>query len=115
MLVLRGLFLGGNLDGVPVASGGWRCVGPDDDAALEPGDAQIKRMIAELERTAAQAGRRRAVLETGGRQPEAIRLYESSGYLSTSPFGSYRDAPNARHDAKPLPVPAATRARDDRG
>ena len=40
-----------------------------------------RAVLAELERSAAAAGRRRAVLETGTRQPEAIALYTSSGYV----------------------------------
>ena len=65
------------------------------DPELRDGDAEIKRMyviaahrgrgiaravLAELERTAAAAGRRPMVLETGDRQPEAVALYTSSGY-----------------------------------
>jgi ribosomal protein S18 acetylase RimI-like enzyme len=126
----RGLFLVGYVDGLPVASGGWRCVGPDDDPALHRGDAQLKRMfvvaehrerglaralLAELERTAAIAGRRRMVLETGSMQPEAIGLYESSGYSRTSRFGHYRDAPNAHHYAKLLAVRATQGAAERRG
>lgn len=126
----RGLFLIGYVDGLPVASGGWRCVGPEDDPELQRGNAQIKRMfvvaahrgrglaravLAELERTAALAGRQRMVLETGSMQPEAIGLYESSGYRPTTRFGYYRDAPNARHYAKLLAVPARTGAAERRG
>ena len=70
------------------------------------GDAEIKRMyvtsrrrgrglarqlLAELERSAARAGRRRMVLETGQAQPEAIALYLSSGYTEIEKFGLYRD------------------------
>jgi ribosomal protein S18 acetylase RimI-like enzyme len=50
-------------------------------------------VLAELERTAAAAGRRRVVLETGDKQPEAIALYRSSGYTEIPKFGMYR------HDA----------------
>jgi GNAT superfamily N-acetyltransferase len=103
----RGLFVVGCLDGVPVACGGWRAHG-DPPAGLLPTDAELKRMyvvksargkgfaravLAELERTAAAAGRKRAVLETGLKQPEAIALYRSSGYTDIAKFGIYR------HDA----------------
>ena len=69
---------------------------------LRDGDAEIKRMyvvashrgrgiaravLAELERAAAAAGRRRMVLETGDRQPEAVALYTSSGYRPVDRFG----------------------------
>ena len=38
------------------------------------------RMLAHLEATAAEAGAEAMILETGTAQPEAIALYESSGY-----------------------------------
>jgi len=60
-------------------------------------------VLAELERTAAAAGRRRAVLETGSRQPEAVALYTSAGYGPTAKFGVYRHSPNSRGYAKILP------------
>ena len=42
------------------------------------------------------------VLETGLRQPEAIGLYESSGYLPVPPFGYYKDEPLSRCYARRL-------------
>jgi GNAT superfamily N-acetyltransferase len=107
----RGFFTVGHLCGEPVACGGWRARDRDADPALRDGDAELKRMfvlvtyrgqgyaravLAELERTAAAAGRRRMVLETGTRQPEAIALYTSAGYVPMDNFGVYRDAPNSR-------------------
>jgi GNAT superfamily N-acetyltransferase len=101
----HGLFLVGYADGVPVACGGWRAH-DEPRYGLLPGDAEIKRMyvvksargkgfaravLAELERTAAEAGRRRMVLETGLKQPEAIALYRSSGYAEITKFGHYRE------------------------
>ncbi len=44
-----------------------------------------RAVLAELERIAAAAGRRRTVLETGTRQPEAIALYTSAGYTPVEP------------------------------
>ena len=32
-------------------------------------------------------------LETGTRQPEAIRLYESAGYQRIAPYGDFKDSP----------------------
>ena len=49
------------------------------------GRGHARAVLAELERTAAAAGRRRAVLETGTRQPEAIALYTSAGYGPDGP------------------------------
>jgi GNAT superfamily N-acetyltransferase len=97
-----GLFLVGLLDGVPVATGGWRRL---DEPGYDPAtDAEIKRMyvtararrlglarrmLTELERTAAAAGVERLVLNTGSRQPEAVALYESAGYDKVPGFGYY--------------------------
>ncbi len=57
------------------------------------GRGYARAVLAQLERTAAAAGRRRAVLETGTRQPEAIALYTSAGYRPAARFGCYREAP----------------------
>lgn len=107
----RGTFLVVEAGGAAVAMGGWRRGGP------APGDAEIKRMyvrpehrgrgwsrlvLAELERTAADAGVVRLVLETGQAQPEAIALYRSSGYVEVEPFGFYRDSPLSLHLGKRL-------------
>jgi len=113
-----GFFTVGYLGGTPVACGGWRARDGGSDPALRDGDAEVKRMfvlathrgrgyaravLAELERTAAAAGRRRAVLETGTRQPEAVGLYASAGYDPMPAFGVYRHSPNCRCYAKILP------------
>ena len=105
----RGLFLVGYVDDVPVACGGWRAH-DGDEPRFRDGDAEIKRMyvtplarglglarklLAELERTAVLAGRRRAVLETGQAQPEAMALYYSSGYTDITKFGVYRNSPTS--------------------
>ena len=125
-----GLFLVGYADGAPVCCGGWRIhrrVGAHSTLsrpsqhtahlASADGDAELKRMyvvdqargrgfarrlLAELERTAAAAGARRMVLETGTRQPEAIGLYRSAGYHPVPGFGVYRCAPGSRYFGKPL-------------
>ncbi|MEV6975856.1 GNAT family N-acetyltransferase [Kitasatospora sp. NPDC093806] len=100
-----GLFLIAYLDGAPVACGGWRAkqAGP---FGLRDGDAELKRMfvrpeargrglaravLRRLERTAAEAGRTRFILETGTEQPEAIALYASEGYSAVEKFGLYRE------------------------
>jgi GNAT superfamily N-acetyltransferase len=112
----RGLFVVGYLDDEAVACGGWRAHdGPAPD--FRTGDAEIKRMyvaksvrgkgfaravLAELERTAAAAGRRRMVLETGTVQPEALGLYRSSGYHEIPKFGIYKHTKESRCFAKDL-------------
>jgi GNAT superfamily N-acetyltransferase len=113
----QGLYLlGYDDDGKPVASGGWRAQDASAEG-FEDGDAEIKRMfvvrearglgharavLAELEATAAAAGRTRMVLETGQKQPEAIALYESCGYLPVGKFGYYRYEALSVHLGKPL-------------
>ena len=104
----HGYFTVGYAGGEPVACGGWRTRDDSHDPSLRPGDAEIKRMyvapghrrrgfaqavLAELERTAAAAGRRRMVLETATLQPEAIALYTDAGYAPMPNFGLYRDEP----------------------
>ncbi|MEG9225943.1 GNAT family N-acetyltransferase [Aeromicrobium sp. Sec7.5] len=107
-----GRFVIGYLDGEPAASGGWRRGGPRGTT-----DAEIKRMyvrpqfarqgharavLAELERSAREAGITRLVLETGLAQPEAIALYTSSGYEAIEPFGFYAAYDDSAHYGKIL-------------
>jgi GNAT superfamily N-acetyltransferase len=111
----KGLFLVGYLDSAPVACGGWRAHGDD---------AEIKRMfvvpearrrglsrtvLAALEASAAAAGLTRMILETGYKQPEAIALYESSGYAPIPAFGFYASEPGAHHFGKAL-IPADSKS-----
>jgi GNAT superfamily N-acetyltransferase len=103
----EGTFLVATVAGQPAGCGGWR--------ALGDGRAEIKRMftvaayrnrgvaravLAELERTAAAAGIEQLVLETGTVQPEAVALYESSGYRPVEPFGYYAGRPLSRSYGK---------------
>jgi GNAT superfamily N-acetyltransferase len=103
----EGLFLVARLDGAAAGCGGWRNLGD--------GRAEIKRMftaaehrnrgvaravLAELEHTAAAAGIKELVLETGTVQPEAIALYESSGYQPVDGFGYYAGRPLSRSFGK---------------
>jgi GNAT superfamily N-acetyltransferase len=62
-----------------------------------------RQVLAHLERTAAEAGAEAMILETGLAQPEAIALYESSGYTRIPSFGYYKDEPLNRCFAKALP------------
>jgi GNAT superfamily N-acetyltransferase len=114
-----GAFFVGYLDGRPVSTGAWR---RRTDVVVEGSSstAEIKRMyvvaaarglglaramLAHLEDTARAAGAEVMVLETGIRQPEAIALYESSGYLPIPGFGYYRDSPISRCMARSLLLP----------
>jgi GNAT superfamily N-acetyltransferase len=109
-----GLFLVAEIDGEPVGCGAWR--------VLRPGVAEIKRLyvtpghrrrgIAQvvldaLESSAARAGNRSVVLNSGDRQPEALALYERADYRPVPGYGIYADAPGAVFLGRDLP--AATR------
>jgi GNAT superfamily N-acetyltransferase len=98
----NGLFIIATVDGRPAAMGGWRRLDSPS------GTAEIRRMyvspefrgrglaravLAQLETTALDAGHRQLILETGLPQPEALRLYRSSGYRDVPPFGHYADSP----------------------
>lgn len=106
----RGVFLLASCDGVASAMGGWRWV---DDVAVEIKRMYVRpearhrglarRLLHELELRAAAAGATRVVLGTGMAQPEAIALYESSGYAPVAGFGRYADAADARFYGKALP------------
>jgi GNAT superfamily N-acetyltransferase len=111
-----GLFVIGYADGKAVVCGGWRAH-DSTEPLFTDGDAEVKRMyvvpaarrrglarlmLAELERTARAAGRRRILLETGSAQPEAIALYESEGYTAVPKFGIYRCEPSSRCYGKAL-------------
>jgi ribosomal protein S18 acetylase RimI-like enzyme len=62
-------------------------------------------MLARLEETAAEVGAAAMILETGTAQPEAMALYESSGYARIESFGHYRDAPENRCYGRRLGTP----------
>ena len=115
-----GAFFVGRLDGQPVASGAWRRRS-DVDFAGTTNTAEVKRMyvvpsarglglaramLAHLEATARDAGVDALVLETGMKQPEAIALYESSGYAAIPGFGYYRDSGISRCFGKLLVLSA---------
>ena len=112
-----GSFFVGYAEGEPVATGAWRRSGV---AALGTSEtAEIKRMyvalsargrglarlmLAHLEASAGEHGFEAVVLETGLRQPEAMALYETSGYVPVPPFGYYKDAPLSRCYGRRLPT-----------
>lgn len=92
----RCVFLIGRLAGQPVACGAIRPL--EGDVAevkrmyVVPamrGRGFSKRLLVALEEAARNMGYVAIRLETGDRQPEAIRLYESAGYQRIEPFGIY--------------------------
>ena len=52
-----------------------------------------KTLLRHIERVAIERGVVSLRLETGIHQPEAIGLYESSGFRRVPPFGEYREDP----------------------
>ena len=107
-----GLFLVAEVDGTPAGCGAWR--------AHAPGVAEVKRVYVEpscrrrglaqvlvgaLESSAARAGHRSVVLNSGERQPEALALYRGAGYVPVPGYGIYADAPGAVFLGKDLPGP----------
>jgi GNAT superfamily N-acetyltransferase len=109
----RGAFFVAYLDGEPAACGAWRSHGGEGTTA------EIKRMytaphargrglgralLAAVEDSAREHGRRRMILETGGRNQEAVTLYESVGYARIPNFGYYRNEPDCLSYARDLPA-----------
>ena len=110
-------FVGYDAADQPVATGAWRRSDVEVFGATRV--VEIKRMyvvpaargrglarvvLAHLEAHARAAGTEAVVLETGLKQPEAIALYESSGYVRVPGFGYYKDAPLSRCFGKDLRV-----------
>ena len=90
-------------NGMPVSCGAFK--------AFDQQTVEIKRMytlpehrgqgiagqlLKELEKWAGELQHRRCVLETGLQQPEAIRLYEHSGYVRTENYGQYKGIENSQ-------------------
>ena len=87
---------------VPVGCGAFK--------EIAPGTVEVKRMyvppefrgqgiasqvLRELETWAAGQSYQTCVLETGKRQPEAIRLYEKNGYALIPNYGQYAGVENS--------------------
>ena len=104
-----GRFVVGYVDTVAAAMGGVR--------RLDEETVEIKRMyvapgfrgrgfsrvvLAHLESLARELGATRVLLETGQQQPEAMRLYETSGYDVVPGFGHYRCEPDSVSYGKTL-------------
>ncbi|MGY1591757.1 GNAT family N-acetyltransferase [Geodermatophilus sp. SYSU D00708] len=108
-----GLFLVAEVDGVPAGCGAWRVhadgVVEVKRVYVEPAfrrDGLARLLMAELERTAAAAGHRAVVLNSGNRQPEALALYAALGYTPVAGYGVYAEAPGAVFLGKELPSSA---------
>jgi putative acetyltransferase len=92
-----GFFVMGYLGGKPIACGSFRPVDGGDLAEImrmfvKPGyrrQGVSRKLLAFLEASARDLAFAKVCLETGIRQPEAIGLYRSSGYVEIPPFGIY--------------------------
>jgi GNAT superfamily N-acetyltransferase len=95
---------------VVVAYAGGEPVGCGAFKDYSPEAVEIKRMfvrgehrgqgvavavLAELEKWAAELSYKECILETGLKQPEAIRLYEKSGYTRIPNYGQYEGLENS--------------------
>ena len=80
-----------------VGCAGWRVHGADAElkrmytVPTARGRGVARRLLATIEESARADGRKRVILETGDKQPEAIALYASAGYHRIDDFGFYRD------------------------
>ena len=60
------------------------------------------RLLQKLEAIAAERGATLLRLETGIRQPEALALYRSAGFVEIGPFGQYQADPLSLFMEKPI-------------
>ncbi|MCY4449640.1 MAG: GNAT family N-acetyltransferase [Chloroflexi bacterium] len=96
----NGVFLVARRNGVPVACGGVLFL--DDTTgevrriyALpeERGSGVARKLMSALEDAAAERGVLLMLLETGDRQPRAMRFYEALGYAHIPPYGEHIGKP----------------------
>lgn len=103
-----GAFLVAYLDGAPVGCGGWRSHGEVAElkrmytAPSARGRGVGRAVLAAVERSARDFGRKRMILECGDRQPEAIAMYEAYGYERIPDFGFYRKHKGVRSYGRDL-------------
>ena len=89
-------------DEMPVACGAFKEFSADaveiKRMYVKPGYRGLgiaNTVLAELEKWAAELKYSTCVLETGKKQPEAIRLYEKSGYTRIPNYGQYANVENS--------------------
>ena len=61
------------------------------------------KVLIELEKWASELSYQKCILETGWRQPDAIRLYEKNGYERISNYGKYAGIANSVCFEKEIP------------
>ena len=97
----RGTFLLATDDGVAVGCAGLRATSSGETAEVKRmyvtpaarGRRLGEQLLDALLDAARQLGYARLILETGLRQPEAIVLYERTGWTRIPPYGDYRNSP----------------------
>jgi putative acetyltransferase len=97
-----GTFLVARVDGRAVGCGAVRLLDPATVEVkrmyVEPelrGRGVAKELLARLEAAGRELGARRAVLETGIYQDEAIGLYRRAGYTEVDCWGEYASSPTS--------------------
>ena len=92
----RGAFLVAEEDGgLLLGCAGWRAHGADAELKrlyVRPtarGRGLARRLLTAVEESARECGFRRLILECGDKQPEAVGLYQASGYVRIPDFGFY--------------------------
>ena len=89
------LTLVATVDGVPAAHAALRMLGTEYELKrlvtlpAYRGRGVSKALIRAVESAAAERGARRLILQTGDRQPEAVRLYEHLGYRPIPVYPPY--------------------------
>jgi GNAT superfamily N-acetyltransferase len=66
------------------------------------GTGLARVLMAELERVARERGAPRLILQTGDRQPDAVRLYETAGWRQIDVYPPYLPVTNSICFEKPL-------------
>jgi GNAT superfamily N-acetyltransferase len=106
-----GAFLVAYVDHAPAGCAGFRTFVDDETTAelkrmyVAPqyrGLGVAKALLQAVEDAARAAGRKRIWLETGTAQPEAIGLYQRSGYARIEDFGHYKAYPDVRSFGRDL-------------
>lgn len=86
-------------DGVPAGHAALRWRGADLElkrmyVTPEARGSGVSRALLDwVEQTARKAGAARVVLQTGDRQPDAVRVYEREGYVRIPVYPPYADVP----------------------
>ena len=96
----RGAFMIAYSANTPVACGAIRLRNPETAEIKRMyvvpqarGQGIAGRLLDALESEARHLGARKIVLETGPRQPEAISLYLTAGFVEIEGFGKFKDHP----------------------